>query len=524
MEELRILNLEFGETMRFKESIWKQKSRMSWLKEGDSNSAFFHRAVKFKAKRKMVNRMKFGNYWYSNPMALKEKLVNYFSDHFSCLLRNWKMDFVLNFKRLSDSEASNLELPFSMEEIKEAVWSCDENKAPGPDGFNICFFRKCWGVVKNDLYEMLKEFYLSRKLERCISSSFISLIPKNENPSKISKFRPIYLVSSLYKIVAKVLSRRLSGVVGGVVSDTQCAFIRGRQNFYGILIANEIIHSIKKKAVEGGSLILKLDFAKAYDCVRWDFLELVLLKMGFGVRWTGWMLECVSTARAAVLINGAVTNEFKFSRGLRQGDPLSPFLFILVTEALHLMLVKVKEIGMIEGIKSIIPRESISHLQFADDTILFLRADENVVRNSKYILCCFEMFSGLSINFSKSCIVGFDLEEEFLYRLAAVYRCRIGELPINYLGLPLGVDPRRSTSWNGIIDRVERRLSGWKCQSLSWVGRVVLINSVLSSMPIYFLSIFQAHSAVVKKIDKIRRNFLWGNVGGCRKMAKIRWK
>ncbi|KAH1113428.1 hypothetical protein J1N35_006806 [Gossypium stocksii] len=143
MEELRRLNLEFGETMRFKESIWKQKSRMSWLKEGDFNSAFFHRAMEFKAKRKMVNKMKFGNHWYSDPMALKEKLVNYFSDHFSCHLRNWKIDFILNFKRLSDSEASNLELPFFMEKIKEAVWSCNENKALSPDGFNICFFRKC---------------------------------------------------------------------------------------------------------------------------------------------------------------------------------------------------------------------------------------------------------------------------------------------------------------------------------------------------------------------------------------------
>ncbi|KAH1113427.1 hypothetical protein J1N35_006805 [Gossypium stocksii] len=189
--------------------------------------------------------------------------------------------------------------------------------------------------------------------------------------------------------------------------------------------------------------------------------------MGFGVMWTGWMLECVSTAKAAVLINGAVTNEFKFSRGLRQGDPLSPFLFILVTEALHLMLVKAEELGIIEGIKNIIPGESISHLQFTDDTILFLRADENMVRNSKYILRCFEIFSGLSINFSKSCIMGFNLEEEFLYRLAAVCRCKIGELPINYLGLPLRADPRKSSSWNEIIDRVERKLSSWKCRSFS---------------------------------------------------------
>lgn len=191
----------------------------------------------------------------------------------------------------------------------------------------IFFLKTCWDVVQNDLLEMMREFYLSGKLDRSINSSFIALIPKNKNPVEISEFRLICLVSSLYKIVAKTLSRRLRKVIGGVVSDTQSAFISGRQIFDGILIANEVIHLIKKKVV-GGSLTFKLDFSKAYDCVRWDFLELVLLKMGFGVRWTGWTLECVSTARAVVLINGSVSDEFSFYRGLRQGDPLSPFVFI----------------------------------------------------------------------------------------------------------------------------------------------------------------------------------------------------
>ncbi|KAH1114716.1 hypothetical protein J1N35_008094 [Gossypium stocksii] len=370
---------------------------------------------------------------------------------------------------------------------------------------------------------MLQEFYSTGKLERSSNSSFITLILKNKNPIDISEFRTICLVSSLYKIVAKVLSRRLSVVVGGVVSGTQRAFIRGRQIFYGILIANEVIHSLKKNVIVGGSLIFKLDFLKAYDSVCWDFLELVLLKLGFGERWTGWMLECVSTVGAAVLINGVVTNEFSFARGLRQGDPFSPFLFILVMEVLHLLLIEAEKLGIIVGIKNVFPSPSISHLQLADDTILFLKADNDVVRNSKFILNCFEMFSGLIINFSKSCIVGFDIEEELLFRMAAICRCKIGKLPFNYLGIPLGADPRKVSSWDAIIDRVERKLSGWKSHSLSWVGRMVLINAVLSSLPIYFLSIFQAPATVINKIDKIRRNFLWGRVGSVNKMLRIKW-
>lgn len=286
------------------------------------------------------------------------------------------MKMELDFKRLKESEAEKLEVPFSLEEIRDAIWSCEESKAPGPDGFNMCFFRRCWNLVKEDVFRMMSDFHRTGKLEKSINCSFIALIPKTDNPNEIADFRPICLVSSLYKIVAKVLAQRLKAVIGNLVSETQCAFIRGKQIFDGILIANEVIHSMDKMVGNEGNLILKLDFSKAYDCVRWDFLELVLQKMGFGVKWTGWMLECVSTARAAVLVNGSASNEFYLGRGLRQGDPLSPFLFILITEVLHLLLEKAGVLGLVVGIHGVIPGYMITHLQFADDIILFLKAEE----------------------------------------------------------------------------------------------------------------------------------------------------
>ncbi|KAK8327880.1 hypothetical protein V6Z11_A11G212100 [Gossypium hirsutum] len=208
LEELKILYLELGVFSRFKESIWRQKSRMTWLMVGDSNTTFFQRAVKFKAKRKTIYGMKIGNEWLSDPKALKLSLEEV------------ELDLELNFKRLRDIDIASLEKPFSMKEIKEVVWSCDENKAPGPDGFNLCFFLKCWEVVKEDLFEMMVKFFNSGKLEKSINSSFIALIPKNDNPQDISEFRPICLVSSLYKIVAKVLARRVRVVIVEVVSDS----------------------------------------------------------------------------------------------------------------------------------------------------------------------------------------------------------------------------------------------------------------------------------------------------------------
>ncbi|KAH1129202.1 hypothetical protein J1N35_000580 [Gossypium stocksii] len=218
------------------------------------------------------------------------------------------MEMEMDFRCLKKRIVEKLEEPFSREEIREAVWSCDKCKAPRPDGFNMCFFRKCWNTVKDNLYSMMSEFYNSRKLEKSVNCSFIALIPKMENLCEIADFRLICLVSSLYKIIAKILARRLMMVIG--------------------------------------------------DLMDW---------MDDGMRYFG---------KAAILVNGSATNEFNFGRGLRQGDPLSTFLFILVTEVLHMLLEKVGMLGIIEGIHGVLPDQMILHLQFADDTILFLKADE----------------------------------------------------------------------------------------------------------------------------------------------------
>lgn len=147
--------------------------------------------------------------------------------------------------------------------------------------------------------------------------------------------------------------------------------------------------------------------------------------------------------RATIIINGSTTNEFRFHRGLRQGDSLSLFLFILVTKVLHLAMDKVVELGLIEDFQNVILGQIFTHLQFTNNTILFLREDENEVSNAKYILRCFEILLGLSINFKKSCLVGFDVNEEILYRMAAICKCKTRSLPFNYLGIPLGADLRR---------------------------------------------------------------------------------
>jgi len=176
----------------------------------------------------------------------------------------------------------------------------------------------------------VSEFHHNGKLVKGINSTFIVLIPKVDNPQRLNDFRPISLVGSMYKIMAKLLANRLRMVISSVVSETQSAFVKNRQILDGILIANEVVGEARKFKKE--LLLFKVDFEKAYDSVDWGYLDSVMEGMSFPVLWRKWIRECVGTATTSVLVNGCLTDEFHLHRGLRQGDPLSPFLFLIAAD------------------------------------------------------------------------------------------------------------------------------------------------------------------------------------------------
>ncbi|XP_024626681.1 uncharacterized protein [Medicago truncatula] len=290
-----------------------------------------------------------------------------------------------------------------------------------------------------------------------------------------------------------VLANRLRRVVGNVVSGSQSAFIKGRQILDGILIANELVDDAKCQKKD--LLMFKVDFEKAYDSVDWGYLEEVMVKMNFPRVWRVWIMECVTTATASVLVNGCPTDEFHFERGLRQGDPLSPFLFLLAAEGLHVMMSTVVTNNIFTpysvGAQVSV---SVSHLQFADDTLLIGVKSWANVRAMKAVLLLFEAVSGLKVNFHKSMLFGVNVNDSWLHEAAVVMHCKHGRLPFLYLGLPIGGDPRKIQFWYPLVERIRSRLSGWKYKNLSLGGRLVLLKSVLSSIPVYYLSFFKAPS------------------------------
>ena len=299
------------------------------------------------------------------------------------------------------------------------------------------------------------------------------------------------------------------------------AFIKGRHIIDGPLLVNEIISWAKKHKKK--LLLLKVDFEKAFDSLSWSFLQSIMAQMGFGEKWRKWIHSCLNSAFASVLINGSPTSEFKLERGLRQGDPLSPFLFILAVEALNVVFLEARNKSIFLGAEVGKDKVPISHLQFADDALIVGHWSLPNARNLSRILTCFHLASGLKINFNKSKLFGIGVSSSEVNSIASSIGCQPSLLPCTYLGLPIGANMSRYGNWSSLIDRFQKRLSNWKTKTLSYGGRLTLIKSVLGSLGVYFFSTFKAPISILKKLESIRRDFFWGGSSDTKKIAWIAW-
>jgi hypothetical protein len=310
--------------------------------------------------------------------------VDFFRNHFG--VSGWARPTLdgVHFPQLTESSNAMLSAPFTLEEIEDVVKSCDGNKSPGPDGFNFSFFKAFWDVMKFEVRMMFDQFFANSCLPRGILSYFIALIPKVKSPQGLGEFRPISLLGSLYKLLAKVLAGRLTKVIGSVIPHTQSAFVKGRSLVEGVVVVNEVIDYAKKSGKD--CLILKVDFEKAYDSVDWGFLDYLLGRFGFNEKWRGWMRACVFGGKMSILVNGSPTEEISIRRGLKQGDPLAPLLFLIVADGLGALMRKAVEISRFKPFKVGMEDLPVALLQYADDTLCIGEATIDNLGQSKPFL------------------------------------------------------------------------------------------------------------------------------------------
>lgn len=269
--------------LKLKESYAFQKARVQWIKEGDANTAFFHRCINIRNKVNGISGLLINNEWTDDVHRVKSSIHDHFKRQFSWDRLDRPTLKRCVFKSIDDLDNKSLIAPFSEAEVRNAVWDCGSNKSPGPDGFTFGFIKEMWSTLKNDIMRFFVEFHQFGRIVRGGNASFVTLIPKKSNPQQIKDFRPISLIGCTYKILAKVLAKRLAKVVGKVISENQSAFVREKQILDSALILNEIVDLMIRERNE--CMIFKVDFEKAYDTVLWDYLDEILEKMNFCIKW-----------------------------------------------------------------------------------------------------------------------------------------------------------------------------------------------------------------------------------------------
>ncbi|CAN6679920.1 unnamed protein product [Malus baccata var. baccata] len=506
------------------ESYWCQRSRVKWLHDRDANTKFFHHSTLHRRRRNTIVRLKGEDgCWVERPDQIRRLVESHFIDIFrSAGQRNWGS--LLDCVSLVVTDAMNMGLiaSISEDEIKAAALGMGCLKAPGPDGFQGVFYQSFWETIREDVLAVVQALIQDSTIPGTLNAAHIVLIPKVANPESVSQFRPISLCNFSYKILAKVLANRLRVLMPTIISPSQNAFVAGRQIQDSIGIAHELFHFLKGRTAKTKfELGIKLDMQKAYDRVEWDFLEAVMDKMGFCSQWSKFVMGCVRSVQFQVLLNGQPGTQFTPSRGLRQGDPLSPYLFILVGEVLSRMIQGEVDHGRLVGVRMDFSGPIISHLFFADDTLIFLRADEQNCRLLRDLLENYCNASGQQVNLLKSSVFfGANVPASLSVQLGSILGMAVVDNPGTYLGVPAiwGRSKKRGLSY--VKGRILEKLQGWKQNSLSRAGKEVLIKAVVQAIPTYPMSIFKFPAIVCQEMDSLVADFWWGNKDGA---CKLHW-
>jgi hypothetical protein len=423
---------------------------------------------------------------------------------------------------VTEEQNTFLNKSIATEEVDQALQEMPSGKAPGPDGFTVEFFKAYWEIIKHDVYKVVEDSRRSASILKALNATMITLIPKGNEANTPDRYRPIALCNVIYKIISKVIENRLKPLLPSLISQEQAGFVEGRQIMDNIIQAHEIIHTLKLQ--KRGGMIIQLDLAKAYDKISWHYMIKTLEAFGFTQHWISWIVSLVSTTSYSLLINGAPTKPFWPTRGIRQGDPLSPFLFILMMEGLSWSIKSATTTGEITGLKPFENCPTSTHQQFVDDTLLHDIPTVKEAKAYKRILEDFGEASGAEINHSKSMIFFFNTNPAIQRNLTNILGFERKTLPTKYLGVPLTDKVYKMSTWEGVINRLQERVKNWTYRSLNLAGRLILTKFVLQAIPTFMMSVFPTPQGILQKIRAIQRDFLWRGAETKKKWALVAWE
>lgn len=503
------------------ESYLYQRSRVNWIDVGDSNSTYYHRSLK---SRQAVNQIIFltddNDIIIDTSEGIKAHALQFYQNLLGGTatpsnVSEEDIAALLPF-RCSQDVIQQLDSPFSAEAITNVFFSL----LKGPDGYPAEFFTAHWRSVGSDMINAVSEFFHSGSLLKQWNATVLTLIPKKTNATSISDFRPISCCNTTYKVISKLLATRLKQVMPMIISNTQSAFIPGRLMIENVLMATELVKGYNWKNLSKRSM-LKVDLKKAFDSLDWSFIFKIMQALQFPESFIHLIRQCITTTKFSVGINGEMCGYFSGTKGLRQGDPLSPYLFVLAMEVLPQLL----NANYMNGRIGYHPKASnplISHLAFADDLMIFFDGERNSLISIADTLEVFSSWSGLTMNRNKTELFIAGLNQVEADDIAAL-GFALGSLPVRYLRMPLMHRKLQICDYRPLIDQLKCRFSSWTLRALSYAGRTVLISSVIYSSVNFWCSSFILPKGCIKLIESLCSRFLWNENITTRAKAKVSW-
>jgi hypothetical protein len=310
----------------------------------------------------------------------------------------------------------------------------------------------------------------------------------------VHQFRPINLCNIIYKIISKILANRFKGLLHHFISPFQYAFVPSKNIQDNTILVHKLFNSINSKRGRGGLMAVKIDIEKAFDHMEWSFILAILSKLRLHLTWINWIRICITSPSFSILINGSPFGLFNPQRGLRQGDHLSPFLFILGSEVLSRLLIRQESQDLLKGIKIARNCSPIFHLYFADDLIMFVKATSSEANILKSVLDQYCYWSRQAINTLKS-FIHFSKKSAHVVinsisSISSILPYKRTSISSKYLDLPLFIGKSKAGAFKDILEKVFGKIEGWCAKTLSQAGHTMLIKSVASSIPSYAMALF----------------------------------
>ena len=406
-EEVNQARKEINDPFDNKEIFWGLRSKAHWLKEGHRNTKFFHARVFERKKQNTILGIydKDGN-WCGDQDSIAKAAISCFEEIYSTSFLS-QIENVIDPipAKVTNGMNSELSKAFTREEVVSALKQLHSTKSPGSDGMLALFFQKYWSIVGINVSNMVLNVLNFGMTLFEINRTNIALMPKTNNPQRMTDFRPISLSNVVYKLISKTISKRLKAILPHIITKNQSAFTADRLITDKVLVAYEIMHFLKKKRGWNDSFMAaKLDMSKAFDRVEWIFIEKVMRKMGFNEGWINLVMKCISSVSYLVIINDMTHGNIVPTRGLRQGDSLSLYLFLLCAEGFSALIHDATRTKQLNGTSIYRGAPKIIHLFFANGSLLFCRANGDECNKLKEILGIYEFASGPKINTDKSFI------------------------------------------------------------------------------------------------------------------------